>query len=126
MAKNVVLSQKTQKTQIPRTLTRGGPAKSQEYLRFGFFEFFGTVQRFWLLFLKIIGFTKGIWDSTTFLYVFALVVVWELWRGLGISGKLSDALGDFGMLWEAFWRLWALRSIDDLLSIFLLRYLLKS
>ena len=34
-----------------------------------------------------------------FFHVFALVVVWELWRGLGISGKLPDALGDSGMLW---------------------------
>jgi len=34
-----------------------------------------------------------------FFNVFALVVVWELWRGLGISGKLPDALGDSGMLW---------------------------
>jgi hypothetical protein len=51
VAKHVALSQKTQKTQIPRTLTRGGPAQSQEYLRFGFFEFFC--------------------DSTTFLAIFS-------------------------------------------------------
>ena len=35
----------------------------------------------------------------SFFNVFALVVVWELWRGLGISGKLPDALDDSGMLW---------------------------
>ena len=34
-----------------------------------------------------------------FFVVFALVVVWELWRDLGISGKLPDALGDSEMLW---------------------------
>ena len=36
-----------------------------------------------------------------FFYVFALVAVWELWKGLGISGELWGALGDSGMLWEA-------------------------
>ena len=35
-----------------------------------------------------------------FFNVFALVVVWELWKGLGISGELWDALGDSGTLWE--------------------------
>ena len=36
-----------------------------------------------------------------FFNVFALVAVWELWKGLGISGELWGALGDSGMLWEA-------------------------
>ena len=64
---------------------------------YGFFWFFFVFSMFLLwsfvrsmIFVVCLGFFN----------VFALVAVWEVWKGLGISGELWDALGDSGMLWE--------------------------
>ena len=63
-----------------------------------FFVFLCFFYVFAMVVCEIYGFCSF---SIIVVNVFALVAVWELWKGLGISGGLWDALGDSGMLWEA-------------------------
>jgi len=76
---------------------------------------------------KALGISRRLWE--------ALGCSGEVWGALERIGGLWEALGSFGKLWEALGisgvsmkglKKWTTRSIEDLLFIFLLRYLLKA